>query len=136
QGWSLIASTNVSTTLIAGLLVRIADGTEGGLALQPAGSPSEKWCVSALALQDVDLYRGFGGVWTFSTGSANLNQGAVPTFLAGDDVMYTTALAGEGTTATTGIPAGYTSQHSLNNAAADGASLVVATKVSNTGSEN
>ena len=127
QGWNLYASQLVSGTLVAGELFKWADGTEGGDTLIAATSPSEKWCVSAVSIADAEQYVNGGGRIDFNTGSANPNQPSFSVSAAADHIVLN-GLAGEGATATTGIPADYTGLLDLNNAAADGASLRLAYK--------
>lgn len=120
--WCLRSSIVVSNTLVFGELTKWADGTEGGSMFIAGTSPSEKWCVSVLALENVQAYIGDQFRAGSNTGSANPNLLSVATTV-GVDYMFLVNLAGEGATATTASPTGYTDIYNLNNGAADGVSL-------------
>lgn len=134
QGWNMYATHTTGSTIVAGLLYKIADGNESGLTLFPGSSTSEKWCVSCHSFGDVHLYR--TSAFRFDSGSgSNPNPAAIP--ISGtQDRMFLAALAGDGSNVITGFPAGYSQIHNLNNAAADGVAFGLGEKYETISSED
>lgn len=134
QGYNLYSSYIVSSSLVHGVIYKPANGDEGGQTLFAGTSPNERWCISVNVFGDTEQYLVTGARFDTNTGSSNPNPGVIPT--AAGDRAYLLTLAGEGTTAITAQPSGYTLVHNLTNASAEGVVLGFAEKFANVASED
>lgn len=132
-GWNRERISNSGVTMCYGRLFKVdVDGSLGGQTLTMS-TPNEKWCVEAGAISgahvDGDL------LYTWATGSSTTPDPPSEGGYSGGpwDALFSAVAVSDGSGIFSGVPSGYTSVASLNNAAADGVALALADKTGSDG---